>query len=107
MERLEGSYGPAIALAAGVATFLLALGAIALLRFTLLFLVVIPVVLPGIVGILLWQFIYDPNVGLLNSVLQWMGHAEWGHAWLGDYQEGVRLARQTHKPILVEFRCEA
>jgi hypothetical protein len=28
-------------------------------------------------------------------------------AWLGDYQEGVRLARQTNKPILVEFRCEA
>ena len=27
--------------------------------------------------------------------------------WLGDYQEGVRQARQTHKPILVEFRCEA
>ena len=27
--------------------------------------------------------------------------------WLGDYQEGVRLARQTQKPILVEFRCEA
>jgi hypothetical protein len=27
--------------------------------------------------------------------------------WLGDYQEGLRLARQTHKPLLVEFRCEA
>jgi hypothetical protein len=27
--------------------------------------------------------------------------------WLGDYQEGVRQARQTGKPILVEFRCEA
>jgi hypothetical protein len=27
--------------------------------------------------------------------------------WLGDYEEGVRAARETHKPILVEFRCEA
>jgi hypothetical protein len=27
--------------------------------------------------------------------------------WLGDYQEGLRTARQTHKPLLVEFRCEA
>lgn len=27
--------------------------------------------------------------------------------WLGDYQEGLRLARQTQKPLLVEFRCEA
>lgn len=45
VERLEGRYGPAVALAAGVATFLLALGAVALLRFTLFFLAVIPVVL--------------------------------------------------------------
>jgi hypothetical protein len=27
--------------------------------------------------------------------------------WLGDYEEGLRLARQTQKPLLVEFRCEA
>jgi len=45
VQRLEGRYGPAIALAAGVATFLLALGVVALLRFTLFFLAVIPAVL--------------------------------------------------------------
>ncbi len=27
--------------------------------------------------------------------------------WLGDYHEGLRVARETHKPLLVEFRCEA
>ena len=27
--------------------------------------------------------------------------------WLGDYQEGLRAARESHKPLLVEFRCEA
>jgi hypothetical protein len=27
--------------------------------------------------------------------------------WLGDYREAIRQARQTHRPILVEFRCEA
>lgn len=27
--------------------------------------------------------------------------------WLGDYQEGRRVARETGKPLLVEFRCEA
>jgi GMP synthase-like glutamine amidotransferase len=27
--------------------------------------------------------------------------------WLGDYQEGVQEAKQTGKPLLVEFRCEA
>jgi hypothetical protein len=45
VERLEGGRGPAIALAAGIATFLLALGVVALLRFTLIFLAVIPAVL--------------------------------------------------------------
>jgi amino acid transporter len=45
VQRLEGGRGPAIALAAGIATFLLALGVIALLRFTLIFLAVIPAVL--------------------------------------------------------------
>lgn len=45
VQRLEARNGPAIALAAGVATLLLALGAAALLRFTLFFLAVIPAVL--------------------------------------------------------------
>ena len=27
--------------------------------------------------------------------------------WLGNYGEALQQARQTHKPILVEFRCEA
>ena len=27
--------------------------------------------------------------------------------WLGDYKEAIRQARQTHKPIFIEFRCEA
>jgi hypothetical protein len=44
VERLEGRHGTEIALAAGVATFLLAIGAVALLRFTLIFLAVIPAV---------------------------------------------------------------
>ena len=45
VERLEAKHGTEIALAAGIATFLLALGAVALLRFTLFFLAVIPAVL--------------------------------------------------------------
>ena len=27
--------------------------------------------------------------------------------WLGDYKEAIRQARQTHRPIFIEFRCEA
>ena len=45
VDRLEGLHGVEISLAAGVAALLLALAAITLLRFTLLFLAIIPVVL--------------------------------------------------------------
>jgi hypothetical protein len=27
--------------------------------------------------------------------------------WLGNYRESLQQARQSRKPILVEFRCEA
>ena len=27
--------------------------------------------------------------------------------WLGSYQEALRQAKETGKPIFVEFRCEA
>ena len=30
-----------------------------------------------------------------------------GINWLGDYREAIQQARQTQKPIFVEFRCEA
>jgi len=27
--------------------------------------------------------------------------------WLPNYREAVQIAKTTHKPLLVEFRCEA
>jgi hypothetical protein len=27
--------------------------------------------------------------------------------WYGDYREAVQQAKQTHRPLFVEFRCEA
>jgi len=30
-----------------------------------------------------------------------------GITWLSDYKAAIRLAKQTHQPMLVEFRCEA
>jgi hypothetical protein len=30
-----------------------------------------------------------------------------GIDWLGSYREGLRQAKETGKPLLVEFRCEA
>ncbi|KIY23861.1 MULTISPECIES: carbohydrate ABC transporter permease [Mesobacillus] len=36
-----------------------------------------------VIGIL-WQFIYDPNIGIVNGILRTMGLEEWTRPWLGD-----------------------
>jgi raffinose/stachyose/melibiose transport system permease protein len=47
---------------------------------------VIPMVVPGIVGLMIWNFIYDPNVGVLNAILKTFGLKGLIHNWLGDPQ---------------------
>lgn len=44
-----------------------------------------PAIVPGIVTLLLWQFIYDPYDGILNQILAWVGLDQWAqNAWLAD-----------------------
>lgn len=45
---------------------------------------VIPTVVPVVAIILVWQFIYDPNLGLLNQFLGGVGFSAWKHSWLGE-----------------------
>jgi ABC-type sugar transport system permease subunit len=45
---------------------------------------VLPTVVPALVFILLWQQVYDPNIGLLNQLLSAVGLEEWRTAWLGN-----------------------
>ena len=45
---------------------------------------ILPVVIPGIVPLMLWKFIYDIKVGPLNMILIWAGLEEWTRAWLSD-----------------------
>jgi len=54
VQRLEGSGGPIIAIAAGVATALLVTAALLLLRFTLIFLVLVPVLVAVVLAIALF-----------------------------------------------------
>lgn len=45
--------------------------------------VLLPMIAPGVVNTLLWKFIYEPNSGLLNTLLKALGMA--GKIdWLGD-----------------------
>ncbi len=44
-----------------------------------------PAIVPGLVTLLLWQFIYDPSSGLLNAILDGIGLDQWANkAWLAD-----------------------
>jgi raffinose/stachyose/melibiose transport system permease protein len=45
---------------------------------------ILPVVIPAIVPLMLWKFIYDIKVGPLNMILIWAGLEEWTRAWLSD-----------------------
>jgi ABC-type sugar transport system permease subunit len=47
---------------------------------------VIPMVVPGVVTLLIWGFIYDDNLGLLNQALMALGLGGWQQSWLGDPQ---------------------
>ena len=45
---------------------------------------ILPVVIPSIVPLMLWKFIYDASVGPLNAILTWVGLDSWTRAWLAD-----------------------
>ncbi len=49
------------------------------------FLLILPIVVPGIVVTLVWRFIMGPRpLGVLNALLELLGLTEWQHAWLAD-----------------------
>ena len=53
-------------------------------RYWLRTLFIVPLVLPVVVEILLWNNIYDPTIGLLNQALIALGRPEWARTWYGD-----------------------
>jgi len=47
-------------------------------------LVLLPFILPGVVTAILWRFMYDPQLGLINSVLIRFGVLQDNAAWLAS-----------------------
>ena len=45
---------------------------------------VIPMVIPTMVLTLFWLFFYEPNLGMLNTILAKIGLSSWKHVWLWD-----------------------
>ncbi len=44
---------------------------------------------------------------ILGAAVGGRGSAQGGIPWLDNYQEALRQAKATGKPIFLEFRCEA
>lgn len=55
-------------------------------------LVILPWVLPGIVGAVTWRFMYHQELGLINNVLRAIGLGHLAQSWLGNVQTAMLAA---------------
>lgn len=55
-------------------------------------LVLLPWVMPGVVAAILWRFMYDPQLGLINSFLIRLGLTNEGVAWLANGRTAMLAA---------------
>lgn len=53
------------------------------------FLFVLPIVVPGVVSIMMWQRIYDPVSGLLNNFLELINRGDLTKVWLGNPETAI------------------
>ena len=44
----------------------------------------LPMIFSYVIIGLIWNFIYEPQLGILNLVIRLLGKPEWNHAWLAD-----------------------
>ena len=62
--------------------------------------VVLPVVIPGIVHILIWQFFYEARYGLVNQLLRLVGLGQYATSWLGNPDVVVYAIIFSHFPFV-------
>jgi multiple sugar transport system permease protein len=55
-------------------------------------LILLPWILPGVVAAILWRFMYDPQLGLINSFLMQIGLVASPVAWLADSSTALPAA---------------
>ncbi|MGH2533135.1 MAG: PQQ-binding-like beta-propeller repeat protein [Thermomicrobiales bacterium] len=58
-------------------------------RYAFRTLFVLQVIVPGVVGILLWVNVYDPNIGLANQTLRALALDDLAKFWLGDADTAI------------------
>jgi len=50
---------------------------------------VIPSIVPGVVGIMLWKTMYDSRVGLINELLHILNMDQWQRSWLANEKTAI------------------
>ncbi|WP_051344233.1 carbohydrate ABC transporter permease [Alicyclobacillus herbarius] len=64
---------------------------------------VIPMVVPGVVGLMVWSFMYDPTVGVINALLKSLGLQSWIQNWLGNPHIALYSLIFVGFPFVVPF----
>ena len=64
---------------------------------------IFPMMVPGMVITLFWKFFYEPNYGMLNSILRLVGKEEWAMIWLGDHKTALAALLFTGFPWIGGF----
>jgi ABC-type sugar transport system permease subunit len=50
---------------------------------------VVPMVVASVIVLMIWKFIYSPNIGLLNTFWRAVGLPQLVHSWLGDFKNAL------------------
>ena len=64
---------------------------------------VIPMVIPNVVALMVWSFIYDPNVGVLNGTLKAIGLSGLALDWLGNPKLALGALMFVGFPFVIPF----
>lgn len=65
---------------------------------------VVPMVAPYLLMLLLWRFIYSPQLGLLNQTLEAAGLGDWSRAWLSDPDTAIWALALVRFPWLATLQ---
>ncbi len=66
---------------------------------------ILPVVIPTIVILLIWQFIYDGSIGLLNNALKSLGFSYLTRDWLGSPETSLYAIAFISFPWVHPYLC--
>lgn len=56
----------------------------------------LPVIFSAVAISFTWMFVYDPNIGVLNTVLDLLHLSSWKHVWLGEKYVGILAIAVVH-----------